>query len=145
MMSTLELAETGVAAVAVNELQIAIASSGAPVVADVSFEIARGEILGVVGESGSGKTTVGLAMLGHARRGLRITGGSVLLAGHNMVTLDEDERRKLRGWVVSYVPQDPASSLNPALRVGLQLTEVLQAHDPDADHRERVAEMMHEV
>jgi peptide/nickel transport system ATP-binding protein len=144
-MSAIELAETGVAAVAVNELQIVIASNGVPIVSDVSFEISRGEILGVVGESGSGKTTVGLALLGHARRGLRIAGGSVMLAGHDMVALDEEERRKLRGWVVSYVPQDPASSLNPALRIGLQLREVLQAHDPDGDHSERVAEMMGEV
>ena len=50
-----------------------------PVVIGVSFEIVPGEVLGVVGESGSGKTTVGLALLGHARRGLKITGGSILL------------------------------------------------------------------
>jgi peptide/nickel transport system ATP-binding protein len=146
-MSALELTETGpgLAAVSVQDLQVEIASTRVPVISDVSFDIARGEILGVVGESGSGKTTVGLALLGHARRGLRISGGSVMLAGHDLVTLDEEQRRQLRGWVVSYVPQDPASSLNPALRVGLQLREVLQAHDPDADHSGRIAEMMREV
>src|SRR6266699_3105979 len=117
-------------AVAVAGLDIAVASTGTPVVSDVSFDIARGEILGVVGESGSGKTTVGLALLGHARRGLRIAGGSVLLGGHDILTLGDEQLRRLRGSLVSYVPQDPASSLNPALRIGTQLREGIttQAH-----------------
>src|SRR6266704_2536530 len=75
-MSTAELAgqtaEPAVSAVAVQDLQVVIETTGTPVISEVSFGIARGEILGVVGESGSGKTTVGLALLGHARRGLRI-------------------------------------------------------------------------
>ncbi len=61
------------AAVSVRDLRIET-NSGTPVIVDVSFDIAPGEVLGVVGESGSGKTTVGLALLGHARRGLRISG-----------------------------------------------------------------------
>jgi len=135
------------AAVTVQDLTVAVSPSGTPVVSDISFEIARGEILGVVGESGSGKTTVGLALLGHARRGLRIASGSIHLAGHDLLALSEDQLRRLRGGAVSYVPQDPASSLNPALRVGLQLREVLEAHSGgrDAGHAERVAEMMREV
>jgi peptide/nickel transport system ATP-binding protein len=139
--------EPGESAVAVQDLQIVIASTGTPVVSDVSFEIARGEILGVVGESGSGKTTVALALLGHARRGLRIAGGSVLLGDQDVLARDEEWRRKARGSVVSYVPQDPASSLNPALRIGIQLREVLEAHDSDrdSDHPARIAEMMREV
>src|SRR6266567_212617 len=124
-------------AVAVAGLDIAVASTGTPVVSDVSFDIARGEILGVVGESGSGKTTVGLALLGHARRGLRIAGGSVLLGGRDILTLGDADLRRLRGSAVSYVPQDPASSLNPALRVGLQLREVLEAHTGDQDGASR--------
>src|SRR5437868_6955892 len=115
-MSTAELAgqtaEPAVAAVAVQDLQVVIESTGTSVISDVSFEIARGEIFGVVGESGSGKTTVGLALLGHARRGLRIAGGSVLLGGHDILALGEEQLRRLRGTLVSYVPQDPASSLN---------------------------------
>jgi len=141
------------AAVAVSDLRIDIASTGTPVISDVSFEIARGEILGVVGESGSGKTTVGLALLGHSRRGLRIADGSVLIGGRNILGLGDEQLRRLRGSVVSYVPQDPASSLNPALRVGLQMREVLEAHSGDsdadqngrADHAARIAEMMREV
>ena len=150
-MSAAELAgqtaEPAVAAVAVQDLQVEIESTGTPVISDVSFEIAPGEIFGVVGESGSGKTTVGLALLGHARRGLRIAGGSVLLGDRDILTLDEEQLRRLRGTLVSYVPQDPASSLNPALRIGTQLREVIEAH---GTHRgsavsERVAEMMREV
>src|SRR6266700_3618549 len=134
-------------AVAVQDLQVGIASTGTPIVSDVSFEIARGEILGLVGESGSGKTTVGLALLGHARAGLAIAGGSVLLGDHDVLALGDEQRRKLRGSVVSYVPQDPASSLNPALRISLQLREALEAHDSGRgnDHSGRLAELMREV
>src|SRR6266702_6478725 len=150
-MSAAELAgqtaEPAMAAVAVRDLQVEIEATGTPVISDVAFTIARGEILGVVGESGSGKTTVGLALLGHARRGLRIAGGSALLGGHDILALGEEQLRRLRGSLVSYVPQDPASSLNPALRIGTQLREVIEAHgnQPDSAIAERVAEMMREV
>ena len=145
--------EPASAAVTVSDLQIEIAATRTPVVSDVSFEIAPGEILGVVGESGSGKTTVGLALLGHARRGLKISGGSVMLGGRDILALSDDQLRRLRGSAVSYVPQDPASSLNPALRIGLQLREVLEAHAGDRAGSigqaervaDRVAEMMREV
>jgi len=151
-MTTPEVAERSVEpaepAVSVTDLEIEIAATATPVVSDVTFDIAAGEILGVVGESGSGKTTVGLALLGHARRGLRIAGGSVLLGGRDILALSDEQLRRLRGATVSYVPQDPASSLNPALRIGLQLREVLEAHVRDRDGGqvdERVAEMMREV
>src|SRR4051794_22770416 len=108
-------------AVSVDRLAVSVERSGVPVVSEVSFDIAPGEVLGLVGESGSGKSTVGLALLGHARRGLAITGGRVLIGEHDVLELDDAHRRRLRGSVVSYVPQDPASSLNPALRIGLQL------------------------
>jgi peptide/nickel transport system ATP-binding protein len=142
-----QAAGPAVSAVAVQDLQVAIESTGTPVISEVSFEIARGEIFGVVGESGSGKTTVGLAMLGHARRGLRIAGGTVQLGDRDILTLDDEELRRLRGSLVSYVPQDPASSLNPALRIGTQLREVVEAHGNRSGSAlsERVAEMMREV
>jgi peptide/nickel transport system ATP-binding protein len=150
-MSAAELAGQtagpAVSAVAVQDLQVVIDSTGTPVISEVSFEIARGEIFGVVGESGSGKTTVGLALLGHARRGLRIAGGTVLLGDRDILALDEEQLRRLRGSLVSYVPQDPASSLNPALRIGTQLREIIEAHgnQPDSAVSERVAETMREV
>jgi peptide/nickel transport system ATP-binding protein len=151
-VTTPEVAEASVEpaqpAVSVTDLEIEIAATATPVVSDITFDIGAGEILGVVGESGSGKTTVGLALLGHARRGLRISGGSVLLAGRDILALGDEQLRRLRGSAVSYVPQDPASSLNPALRIGLQLREVLEAHARERDGGqvdERVAEMMREV
>jgi peptide/nickel transport system ATP-binding protein len=131
-------------AVRVDDLQIST-TKGTVVVDGVSFEIAAGEVLGLVGESGSGKTTVGLSLLGHARRGLSITGGTVMLGDRDILQMSDSELRRLRGDLVSYVPQDPASSLNPALRIGKQLSEVLEAHNFKGDKAERLAEMMREV
>ena len=107
--------------------------------------------MGLVGESGSGKTTVALALLGHARRGLELAAGRVMVGGTDMVTASEPQLRRMRGAEVAYVPQDPASALNPVLRIGTQLVEVLHAH-PDAvaakglgDPRTRVAETLNEA
>src|SRR5438445_5282200 len=119
---------TARAAIVVDRLQIGIQGSGLDIVNDLSFSIAPGEVLGLVGESGSGKTTVGLALLGHTRRGAEIRGGSVRLGETDVLQLDAHERRRLRGRVISYVPQDPAAALNPALRIGTQLREMLEEH-----------------
>jgi peptide/nickel transport system ATP-binding protein len=117
----------------------------------VSFSVPAGEVLGLVGESGSGKTTVALALLGHARRGLHIAAGQVLLDGTDLLAQNARGLRAVRGARVSYVPQDPSAALNPALRVGTQIREVLRAHDArTADGAgggtgDRVAEVMREV
>jgi peptide/nickel transport system ATP-binding protein len=131
-------AATPQARLVVEGLTVATAGSGAAVVEDVSVEVAAGEVLGVVGESGSGKTTLGLAMVGHARRGLKIAAGSVRLDGTDLLSLPPAELRKLRGAAIAYVPQDPSSAINPSLRVGGMLKEVLTTHGrqrPDADAR----------
>jgi peptide/nickel transport system ATP-binding protein len=146
-LTTSEAESTGGrAAVTVRDLRITT-TSGVEVVHDVSFEIHPGEVLGVVGESGSGKTTVGLSLLGHARRGLKIAGGTILLGEQDIRAMNDGELRRLRGSLVSYVPQDPASSLNPALRIGTQIREVLEAHGStdDKENAARIAEMMREV
>ena len=130
----------------VTGLEIRLAPSGPDVVRDVSFDVQAGEVLGLVGESGSGKTTVALALLGHARRGLRITAGQILLDGRDLLALSPRELRATRGARVSYVPQDPSSALNPALRVGTQVREVLRVHTGTvADDGDRVAEVMREA
>ena len=101
---------------------------GRAAVDGVSIAVRPGEILGLVGESGSGKTTLALALLGYARPGCRIVAGSVEVAGIRLTGLDETEARSHRGRVVSYVPQDPASALNPSLRVGDTVGDVAREH-----------------
>jgi peptide/nickel transport system ATP-binding protein len=135
-------------AIVVDRLRINVRGTARDIVDDISFEIAPGEVLGLVGESGSGKTTVGLALLGHARRGVQIVSGSVRLGDVNVLALNEGGLANLRGRLISYVPQDPAAALNPALRIGTQLREILEAHNFGANaeaRRERVYEMMREV
>jgi peptide/nickel transport system ATP-binding protein len=118
------------------------------IVDEITFRVSAGEVLGLVGESGSGKTTVGLAVLGHTRRGARIARGEVRIEGRNILTLSALARQRLRGRQVSYVPQDPASALNPAIRIGTQIEETLSAHDygsSDEERRARVVETLGEV
>jgi peptide/nickel transport system ATP-binding protein len=111
----------------VEHLSLALAS-GEPVVEDVSFTVDEGEIMGLVGESGSGKTTTALALLGYTRAGIAVRGGSVQVAGNELVGRDVSALRGLRGKVMSYVPQDPGGALNPSLRVGDAIMDVLRAH-----------------
>ena len=118
------------------------------IVDGITFQVGAGEVLGLVGESGSGKTTVGLAILGHTRRGARIARGEVRIEGRDLLTLPPLERQRLRGTLVSYVPQDPASALSPAMRIGGQLDEALSEHGfgaSDAERRERIREVLGEV
>jgi peptide/nickel transport system ATP-binding protein len=130
----------------VRNLAVGLGQNGPAVVRDVSFTVRAGEILGLVGESGSGKTTVSLALLGHARRGLRIRAGEVRLDGDDLLTLDPGQLRAVRGAAVAYVPQDPSAALNPALRIGTQLREALEVHKSGNDGVDaRVNEVLDEV
>jgi peptide/nickel transport system ATP-binding protein len=129
-----------VAVLEVERLRVEL-SSGADVVADVSFAIAAGEVLGLVGESGSGKTTVGVALLGDARRGAHIAGGSVIVDDVDVLGLDARGLRRIRGGLIAYIPQEPAAALNPALKVRGQLLEGLEAHGIGADRAEREARL----
>jgi peptide/nickel transport system ATP-binding protein len=141
-------APVGEFAVVVEDLRIDVSTSGVDVVDEVSFRIRPGEVLGLVGESGSGKTTVGLALLGHTRRGVRVARGRVTIAGHDVLSLGAEQLRALRGATVSYVPQDPGTALNPNLRIGQQIMEVLVYHRigaNDDERRKRVAEALSEV
>ncbi len=135
-------------AVTIRNLRIEVAESGADIVDEINLTIAPGEVLGLVGESGSGKTTVGLAVLGHARHGVKLARGDVTIGDAAMLALGDVALRHARGRLVSYVPQDPSTALNPALRIRKQLIEVLEFHDfggSDAARRERVQEVMNEV
>jgi len=132
----------------VEGLRIEVEGRGIDIVEEITFDVGAGEVLGLVGESGSGKSTVGVALLGHARRGARIAGGSVRVEGREILGLPAEELRALRGRTVSYVPQDPGAALNPALRIRLQLEETLKAHgfgSSDEDRALRLEEMLDEV
>ncbi|THK35544.1 ABC transporter ATP-binding protein [Ensifer sp. MPMI2T] len=94
----------------------------------VSFDIAEGEIVALIGESGSGKTTIALTLMGHARPGCRISGGSVSVAGKDMLTLSEKQRARVRGTEFAYVPQSAAAAFNPAATIMDQVIEVTRIH-----------------
>ncbi len=116
------------------------------VVDEISFQVQPGQVLGLVGESGSGKTTMALALLGHVRRGLVIGGGKVVVDGQDILPLSPAALQQMRGRQVAYVPQDPSSALNPTLKIGTQLREVLASYEGgDSARTERLAEMLAEV
>jgi peptide/nickel transport system ATP-binding protein len=129
----------------VRGLEVRLGRTGPDVVSEISFTVQSGQVLGLVGESGSGKTTVVLALLGHARRGLHISSGEVRVDGVDLLRLPPAQLRAVRGARVAYVPQDPSAALNPALRVGTQLNEAVRVHpgvveDPGARIREVLQE-----
>ena len=132
----------------VKDLEIALDPSGVEIDHEVNFELVEGEVLGLVGESASGKTTAATSLLNFQRRGAAISGGSITIDDRDLLTLGATQLRQLRGGVISYVPQDPGSALNPALRIGLQLREILEVHGFGSSHAERearIVEMMDEV
>jgi peptide/nickel transport system ATP-binding protein len=132
----------------VEKLVIEVAATQARVVDDVSLEVGPGEVLGLAGESGCGKTTLSLALLGYTRRGLRVRSGSVRVEGRSLLDMDEGALERARGSLVTYVPQDPGSALNPAIRVGVQLEEALTFHAAGGtaeSRREQIAAVLEDV
>ena len=95
----------------------------------ISFDIHKGEVLGVVGESGSGKSLTAMSIMGILSEKAAITGGSIILDGKTDLTkLPEEEYRKLRGGRLAYVFQEPMTSLNPVQKIGVQIDEILDIH-----------------
>ncbi len=103
----------------------------------IDLNILRGRTLGLVGETGAGKTTTALSILRLLPEMTgKIRGGSIFFEGHNLLEVDENWMRALRGNAISMVFQDPMSSLNPVLTIGEQISEVIRLHEPDLPRRE---------
>ena len=113
---------------------------------DFRMDIARGEILGILGESGCGKSTLANAILrllpAHATER-----GNILFQARDLGGMSESELRELRGRHISIIPQDPALALNPVMKVGNQIAEVLRAHLPlsSNERRQRVEQLLLDV
>ena len=99
----------------------------------VDLQVNRGEILGVVGESGAGKSTVGAAVMGLLESGGSVQGGEINFEGQNLLALDDEAMRALRGRNISMIMQDPMTALNPVRTVGDQLSETI-AQNIDREH-----------
>jgi peptide/nickel transport system ATP-binding protein len=97
-------------------------------VTGVDFHVDRGEVLGIVGESGCGKSVTSLSILRLVAKPGRIEAGQVLFDGRDLLTLSDEEIRKVRGDRIAMIFQQPTSSLNPVMTVGYQLAEVLELH-----------------
>lgn len=131
----------------VEGVRVGLVGRDVDVVDDLDLVLRPGEIVGLVGESGSGKTTAGTALLGYARTGAEITDGKILVAGHDIRSMTWQQVRRIRGVEIGYVPQDPSSALNPAIRIGPQLRELLDLHQTGtpAQRDQRIAEILPEV
>jgi len=97
-------------------------------VRDVSFDLKRGERIGIVGESGSGKSALALSILGLIEHPGRVTSGEILLNGRDIAGLSDRQMRKVRGKEISLIYQDPMMALDPIRTIGEQLSEAVQLH-----------------
>ncbi|WMJ85968.1 dipeptide ABC transporter ATP-binding protein [Anaerocolumna sp. MB42-C2] len=134
----------------INQLTIGFYQKGNinKVVNNVSFKLQEGEILGIVGESGSGKTMTALAVMGLLSKSASVLNGSIVFAGSDLLKLNNEELRKLKGKQEAMIFQEPMTSLNPVMIVGSQIEEMLILHESElkADQRkERVLSALTEA
>ena len=121
-------------------------ASAPPILDSIDLTIRRGETLCLVGESGSGKSVTSLATMGLLPPGLKVTGGSIKLEGEELLTKSHGEMRALRAARVAMVFQEPMTALNPVLRVGDQILEVLELHGRGgAGAREKARDLLDQV
>ena len=113
----------------------------------VDLHVNPGETLGIVGESGSGKTMTALSLMGLLPQGGRVSSGSIVLDGQDLTQLPLKDKRKLRGTKVGMIFQDPLTSLNPTMKIGLQVCEPLRVHEKMSkkDALERAVDILKRV
>ena len=100
-----------------------------PVIQKISYELFSNEILGIVGESGSGKSVSSLAIMGLLPKNIsKITNGSIVFEGKNITVVNDKSFQKIRGNKIAMIFQEPMSSLNPSMKCGAQVVEILQQH-----------------
>jgi oligopeptide/dipeptide ABC transporter ATP-binding protein len=114
---------------------------------DVSFELQAGETLGIVGESGCGKSVTALSILRLVPEPGRVVGGRILFKGDDLLLMDREAVREIRGRDIAMVFQDPLSSLNPVLPVGFQIEEAMKAHGQvrESEARARAVALLEQV
>jgi peptide/nickel transport system ATP-binding protein len=101
-------------------------SAAGPILRDVSLSVNAGEVMALVGESGAGKSTIAKAVLGILPAGIKVTSGNIIFEGMDLLALSPAKLRDMLGVRIALIPQDPLTSLNPARRVGEQLTDGLR-------------------
>jgi oligopeptide/dipeptide ABC transporter ATP-binding protein len=118
-----------------------------PAVNDVSFDVHAGETLGLVGESGSGKSVTALSIMRLVQPPGRIAGGRIMFKGRDLLALDEEAMRAVRGAEISLIFQEPMTALNPVFRVGAQIAEALLVHGRASrrEAREKAIELLRAV
>jgi oligopeptide/dipeptide ABC transporter ATP-binding protein len=131
------------ALLSVEDLRVEIRSERGrfSAVAGIDFELGRGEAIAFVGESGCGKTMTARALMRLLPRAARVSGGRIVLEGTDILRLSERGMRGVRGARIGMTFQDPATYINPTLRVGRQVAEVVRRHRPDLDAKARVEEL----
>jgi len=137
-------------ALEVKDLRVHYATPTGDVIAcnGVSFQVYRGETLGLVGESGCGKTTAAMGILRLVQPPGRILHGQVLIDGTDVISLDERELRQVRWRQIALIPQGAMNSLNPVMRVKDQIADGIQTHEgkqPRAVLKERIMVLLNEV
>lgn len=132
----------------VKNLSVALVATGNDIISEIDFTLQAGEVLGLVGESGSGKTTLSSALLGYTRHGAKIISGQVILNGQDILKLNDQQIRQIRGRQIAHVAQDPGTALNPALKIGQQFEELLEVHQPELSksfQQQKILKILKEV
>jgi len=142
-----------------SNLNLIFPETGFQALYDISFSIARGEVLALVGESGSGKSLTALSIMGLQPHAARLSGDIVIESpviaseakqspGYETIVsngISSPSLRKYRGKRIAYIPQDPLSSLNPVYTIGAQLREAIEVHEPDGYSRARIIDALSAV